>query len=158
MDKLRACITGVLLVGLTSCGVSVPADPDGTLDSITGGTLRVGVTESGNWVKLTPGDDPAGTEPALVRDFADALNSDIVWVEGSEDELAEALKHGELELAIGGFAEDTPWTTDAGMTRPYTETTDERGKKVKHVMLIPHGENAFLLELDGFLLSRGLMP
>ena len=43
--------------------------------------------------------------------------------------------------------------THAGLTRPYAESRDERGKLHKHVMLVPMGENAFLLELDKFLVA-----
>lgn len=147
----------ILLCGLlavTGCGLSIPTDPSGTLEDVSGGTLRVGVTESGEWVQLTPGQEPAGIEPDLVRKFASTRDAQPQWTPGSEHELAEDLKNGELDLVIGGLASDTPWSKHAGMTRPYAESTDERGKTIKHVMLVPQGENAFLLALDEFLLDR----
>ena len=152
MLKIRAVGTVMLLLlGLTSCGITVPQDPNGTLEKVSGGTLRVGVSENAEWVELPPTGDPVGIEPALVQEFADTLDTSVEWVPGTEHELADDLKHGELDLAIGGFGADTPWIKDAGITRPYTETTDERGKTIRHVMLVPLGENAFLLELDQFL-------
>ncbi len=76
-----------------------------------------------------------------------------MWVLGSERELADGLEHGELDIAIGGFADDTPWVSQAGVTRPYGESLDKHGKTIKHVMLVPPGENSFLLKLDSFLLT-----
>ncbi|WP_028279961.1 ABC transporter substrate-binding protein [Arthrobacter sp. H5] len=158
MPKLRFPLAGLALVLLTGCGMAIPADPDGTLNEVTDGILHVGVTASGEWVELRPGGDPQGVEPALVQDFAKTLDAEIEWVQGSERELAEGLKLGELDLAVGGFADDTPWVTDAGMTLPYAETTDQRGNTIKHVMLTPLGENAFLLNLERFLLEQEVAP
>lgn len=155
MLKMVAVIPGlVLLLGLTSCGITIPQDPEGTLEKVSGGILRVGVSENEQWVQLPPTGDPQGIEPGLVEKFADTLDATIEWVPGAEHELASDLFHGELDMAIGGFGADTPWVKEAGITRPYTETTDERGKTVKHVMLVPLGENAFLLELDQFLQAQ----
>lgn len=152
-----AVLAAVLLV-LTGCSSSYPADPDGTLERVTGGTLRVGVTDNGQWVQLETGNAPQGIEPGLARDFADTLNAHIGWQQGSEHELVQELKHGELDMVIGGIAGDTPWTTHAGLSRPYVETQDERGDTVKHVMLVPLGENAFLLKLDQFLMQQEVRP
>ena len=155
MLKIRAMVPGLALVlSLTSCGITIPQDPDGTLDRVTGGTLRVGVSENAEWVRLPPAGDPEGIEPGLVEEFAGTLDATIEWVPGAEHELADDLFNGELDMAIGGFGSDTPWVKEAGITRPYAETTDERGKTVKHVMLVPLGENAFLLELDQFLQAQ----
>jgi len=67
--------------------------------------------------------------------------------------LAEELKHGQLDLVIGGLDDKTPWAQHGGLTRVYTESRDSRGSLHKHVMLVPLGENAFLLELDRFLME-----
>ena len=155
--QFAARLAGPLLV-LALAGCAMPADPDGTLQDITGGTLRVGVTESvtdsAEFVRLQPGAEPAGIEPELVRGFAATRDASVEWVEGSEHQLVEDLKHGELDLVIGGLASDTPWSKHAGMTRPYAESQDKRGKTVKHVMLVLMGENAFLLALDQYLLGQ----
>lgn len=116
--------------------------------------MRVGVTDNGEWVRLEQGQNPTGSEPDLVRGFADSLGAEPRWISGSEQELVKSLKDGDVDVVVGGITDDTPWSTDAGMTRPYTESTDEQGKTEKHVMLVPLGENAFLLELDTFLLEQ----
>lgn len=159
MLKIRSVVSVLLLLlGLSSCGIAIPQDPDGTLDRVSGGILRVGVSENAEWVQLPSSGDPEGIEPELVEEFAGTLDARIEWVQGAEHELVDDLHHGELDLAIGGFGADTPWIKDAGITRPYTETTDERGKTVRHVMLVPLGENAFLLELDRFLQAQEVRP
>lgn len=149
-------VASIFTLLVTGCGTPIPADPNGTLESVTGGTLHVGVTDNALWVDVLTGMGPEGVEPDLVRSFANEIDAEIEWSEGSESELVEGLKYGWLDLAIGGFASDTPWTSDTGVTRPYTESTDARGKTVKHVMLVPMGENSFLLELDRFLLDQNV--
>ena len=160
---MRRCkVLFLLLAGLlflAGCGTSYPADPEGTLDRVRGGTLRVGASPNGDWVRLPAGSAGAarveGKEAELVQRFAERLGADIEWVTGTEQVLADELKHGELDLVIGGLDDKTPWSTHAGLTRPYTESRDSRGSLHKHVMLVPLGENAFLLELDRFLLESG---
>ncbi|MFF1254702.1 transporter substrate-binding domain-containing protein [Pseudarthrobacter sp. NPDC058329] len=156
-------MAGLLFAALllvTGCAGSFPADPQGTLEKAQGGTLRVGASMNGDWVRISAdaggevrSSDVQGTEADLVRDFAAQLGSDIEWVAGTEQVLAEEIKHGELDLVIGGLDNKTPWVTHAGITRPYAESRDERGSLHKHVMLVPLGENAFLLELDKFLMA-----
>lgn len=154
MSIRAATVVLALLFGASACGISIPQDPDGTLETVTGGTLRVGVSENAGWVELPAAGSPHGLEPELVKEFGETLQAAVEWVPGVEHELVEDLHHGELDLVIGGFADNTSWVKDVGMTRPYTETLDERGKTVKHVMLVPLGENAFLLKLDQFLLAQ----
>ena len=105
---------------LTAC--QVPADPDGTLERVRDGTMRVGVTHHEPWVVLGDLDDPQGVEPELVRRFAAGLNAEIEWVEGSEEELMGALKEGQLDLVLGGLTMKSPWKKEAALTRPYLST------------------------------------
>lgn len=161
------CVAGTLLAALllTGCGSTFPADPQGTLDRARGGTLRVGASINGEWVRIAgpasgdvrsgdvPASDVQGKEAELVRDFAAQLGAEVEWVAGTEQVLADELKHGGLDLMIGGLDDKTPWVTHAGITRPYAESRDDRGNLHKHVMLVPLGENAFLLELDQFLMA-----
>ncbi len=149
-SALTALVAAVALVG---CGLSIPADPDGTLDRVTGGTLRVGVAESAPWTETDGAGAPEGTEVDLVEEFAENLGADIEWTEGGEADLAYALERRQLDLVIGGFTDTTPWTSKAAMTQPYAESVNPEGKTAKHVMLTPMGENAFLVELERFLLE-----
>ena len=119
-----------------------------------GGELRVGVTERPPWVELIDGAEPTGIEPDLIRRFADRVGAEVSWVAGSEQQLVGDLERGDLDLIAGGLPADTPWSEHAGATRPYASVADEHGQPLDLVMLVPNGENAFLLELDRFLQSE----
>lgn len=148
------CSTGLVLV-LTGCGLTIPADPDGTLDRVRGGTLRVGVSPNEPWTQLDAG-QPSGIEVELVREFAATLGAQVEWSVGGEEALIADLEQAELDLVIGGLTSKTPWSKQAGITRAFTEVLDEQGEPEKHVMAVPMGENAFLVELEKFLSSREL--
>ncbi len=155
--KFRArTAAALLLVACTFAGTSCtnfPADPAGTLDRVTGGTLRVGVSHSPPATDVS-GAEPAGPEADLARGFAASLDAGVEWTEGGEEYLMEALKQGDLDLVIGGLTESTPWTDKAAVTRPYAESTNDWGEPRKHVLAAPLGENAFLSALEGFLADR----
>lgn len=210
------------VIGLGAC--QYPRDPEGTLNRVEGGTLRVGVVENEPWVKLAPGKEPAGVEPELVRRFADEIDAEIEWVEGPESELVEAMRGYQIDLLIGGLTRGSPWQKEVALTRPYVDTEIEFGvppgeevpgdlsgvevwvernseaaalleqeeeeadavyfdeieevdglallhtydidaigyertanifRDDEHAMAVPSGENAFLVELENFLLDRG---
>src|SRR5690606_10796333 len=107
-------VAATLLV--TGCSGGIPADPEGTLERVTDGTLRVGVSHNPPWTKLSPASDPSGSEVDLVRQYAEQIGAETEWTEGSEAPLVEALDRGELDLVIAGFYDDTPWTEMAAVT------------------------------------------
>lgn len=146
-----ALAVGVALAGaLTGCGATIPADPDGTLEEVTGGTLEVGVTANPPHTD-TGGEQPTGTEPALVTAFAASLGAEVEWTEASEEQLVRMLESGELDLAIGGFSDETPWAGRVAVTRAYAEAELADGSAAGLVMLAPMGENAFLSALERHL-------
>ena len=218
--KPALAILAVTLAG----GCDFPADPEGTLDRVTGGTMRVGVIADPPWVTLEPGREPEGVEPELTRRFAETIDAEIEWVEGTESDLAAAMGGFQLDLTIGGLTRDFPYVDDVAMTRPYLDTEleiavppgeelpdDLGGEEIyversseaaallreeeddaigvpfgsldeidgpalldtydidaigyertdyilrddEHAMAVPLGENAFLVELEKFLLDRG---
>jgi ABC-type amino acid transport substrate-binding protein len=137
----------VLLMMSVLGGCGLPRDPKGTSERIAfTHELRVGVTDNGDWVDAS-GAEPQGIEPELVRQFASRIGAKVLWTRASETALAQSLKHGELDLAIGGFDQKTPWKSIAGVSQPFTETQDKK----KHVFLAPPGENRFILTLDTLL-------
>ncbi|HEU5484287.1 MAG TPA: transporter substrate-binding domain-containing protein [Microlunatus sp.] len=155
MDRqpvLRALV-GLLLatLALTSCGLSVPADPEDTLERVTQGTLRVGVSPQPPWTGVDADGEPTGPEIDLVTGFAERLDAEVDWVVGGEEQLVTLLEHGDLDLVVGGFTADTPWSEQAAVTRPYHEGVDATGESVELVMLARMGENAFLRDLETFL-------
>lgn len=158
MSRLPGVVLAVAALLLAGCSLQVPADPEGTLDRVSGGTLRVGVTDNPPWTDDGDGAEPTGSEPALVAEFAGRIDADIEWTHGNEESLVADLEHGALDLVIGGFTDRTPWTEQVAMTVPYAEATGPRGETEKHVMLTRMGENRFLLELERFLLEEGGAP
>lgn len=138
---------------LTGCGVSIPSDPHGTLADASGGILHVGVSPNGEFTTVVDG-RVAGSEVELVEAFAETIDADVAWTIGSEEALVRALERQDLDLVVAGLTESSPWVARAGMTRSYGEFTDEDGKTHKLVMLVPMGENAFLVKLETFLSER----
>lgn len=142
-------LVAALVLVLTGCGISIPADPDGTLDRVRDGVLRVGVSPHPPWT--VTGLEPSGSEVELVRKFADRLDAEIEWIEGGEEALVASMERGELDLVVGGLTAKSPWADQVALTAPYTSSTDKQGKKHDHVMAAPMGENAFLFELESHL-------
>jgi polar amino acid transport system substrate-binding protein len=214
----------VCALAALAAGCQFPADPEGTLDRVEGGTMRVGVIHDPPWVILGEGSDPAGVEPELVRRFAETIDAEIEWVEGTEADLAAAMGGFQLDLMIGGLTREFPYVRDVAMTAPYVDTEIELGlppgeelpdelggvevyversseaaallreeeddavpvffdsldevdglalldtydidaidyertdyilRDDEHAMAVPLGENAFMVELERFLLDRG---
>lgn len=151
--RARAALALVVLT-LTACGVTVPTDPDDTLDTVRGGELRAGVSPHEPWTAVGADGTPSGLEVDLVEDFARTLDAEVVWTPGGEEQLVGDLERGDLDLVVGGFSASTPWTSKAAVTVAYVTVTDPDGKPEGHVMLTPMGENAFLVELERFLLDQ----
>jgi ABC-type amino acid transport substrate-binding protein len=137
----------LIIIALLLAGCGLPRDREKTSDRISSShELRVGVTDNGSWTNAQSA-EPSGIEPDLVRQFASSMGAHVLWTRGSEANLAQSLKHHDLDLAIGGFDAKTPWKSIAGVSQPFAETADKK----KHVFLAIPGENRFILSLDTFL-------
>lgn len=108
----------VLLLCLLPACASAPADPEATLERVTGGRIRAGISASEPWTMFEDG-EPAGVEVELLEDFAAELESEVEWVQGSEEELIGAMELGQLDVVLGGFSAESPWIQHAAMTHPY---------------------------------------
>ena len=117
----RAVLVTAALVAVLAAGCGVPRDPESTLDTVRGGTLRAGITASDPWTTLEGG-RPGGVEVELVERFARELGARVEWVDGSEADLIGALEVRELDLVVGGLTADTPWQAKAAITRSYATT------------------------------------
>lgn len=147
--RLRGVLVAVAMTAaLAGCGVSVPADPDGTLQTVSGGELRVGVSADENLADVSA-DTPSGPIIDLVDTFADSLDAEVEWTIGSEETLVTMVEEGDLDLVVGGLTDQTPWIDRVGVTRGYREVDGAEDRAI--VMFVPLGENAFLTELEGFL-------
>jgi polar amino acid transport system substrate-binding protein len=116
-------LSAVLVLG--AC--QYPRDPEETLDRVSGGTMYVGVIEDPPWVVLEDGREPRGVEPALVRGFAEQIDAEVEWVEGSQPELMDAMRGFQLDLIVGGLTRSSPYAKEVALTRPYVDTEIEFG-------------------------------
>jgi polar amino acid transport system substrate-binding protein len=153
MIKRWVAGTAALLL-LAGCGVSIPADPDGTLERVSGGVLRVGVSPNEPWTDVS-GTEPSGTEVELITEFAESLDAEVEWRTGGEESLMADLEQGALDVVVGGLTAASPWAEKAALTTPYTFVVDLEGTQEAHVVAAPLGENAFLVTLERFLLEEG---
>jgi len=119
MRLFRVLALLLLLPSLAGC--DLPRDPDGSLEQIRRGVLRVGVVHNPPWAVWTAV-EPSGVEPALLRELAARLGARIDWVQGPEQELLKALEQGALHVVVGGFVDDNPWARQLGKTRPFHTT------------------------------------
>lgn len=151
--RVAAASASAAALLLTGCGLQIPADPDGTLESVrTSGELTVGVSPHPPFVTLPDGTDgpPQGSEVDLVTGFARSLSAEPVWVVGGEEHLMRQLEEGEVDVVVGGLTAKSPWGANVALTRPYL-TTEEDGEKTDHVMAVVPGENALLSALERHL-------
>ena len=147
--RLRGALVAVAMTtALAGCGISVPVDPDGTLQSVSGGELRVGVSVDEGLAEVTAG---ALTGPLIdvTSAFAESLDAEVRWTVGSEETLVVMLEDGDLDLVVGGLTDQTPWADRVGVTRGYRDIDGAEDRSI--VMFVPLGENAFLSELEEFL-------
>lgn len=119
---MLAFLAGVALLP----GCDFPADPEGTLDRVEGGTMRVGVVDAPPWAS-TGGPRPRGVEVELVEELAARLDAEIEWYEGTETELTEALAGFQLDLVIGGLTRSSPWAKEVALSRPFIDTEIQVG-------------------------------
>lgn len=148
--RIAAAGTALLLAaGLSGCGLTIPTDPDGTLDSVRDAELRVGFSPDPGLITSDLGGDPDGSLPELVTGFAETVDADVDWTEGSEETLVGMLERGDLDLVVGGMTDKSPWIDRAGITRGYPGIDGADGRSI--VMLVPLGENGFLSALETYL-------
>ena len=111
------------LVLAVAAACDLPRDPEGTLERVRGGTMRVGVVERRPWTTLPAGGGAGGLEGALVAELARELGARIEWVRSTESQLLEALRLRELDIVIGGLTDGSPWARHVAFTKPfYTDT------------------------------------
>lgn len=155
MRSARSLVAIIAVMAvLTGCGISFPADPEGSLDAARGGVLRVGVSPSPPWTDIGAESEPRGSEVDLIQGFADRIDADIEWTVAGEEGLVEAMDHGELDVIIGGLTARSPWVDRVAVTGPYDSSTDDYGTRHEHVMAVRMGENALLVELEDHLQHR----
>ena len=147
--RRRTALAVAMALALGGCGLSIPTDPDGTLDRVRSSeVLHVGASPRDGWVEIGDG-APGGREAELVTAYADHLGARVEWIVAGEEQIVALLDEGDLDIAVGGFTEDNAWVDEVGLTRPYTGT---------HVVMVRMGENALQSDLEQWLDRNGGVP
>ncbi len=137
----------VLALSLGGCGLTVPTDPEGTLENIEGGTLHAGVSLDPGVVKWVD-EEAVGPLADLVEGFASDHHAQVDWQFGSEETLVGDLEDGKIDIAVGAITSETPWASRAGVSRSFAGLTIDGDEEL--VFLVPMGENRLLTELEKF--------
>jgi hypothetical protein len=90
-----------------------------------------------------------GTQATALEAFARGRGARVEWTVVTEALLVDALESGEIDVAVAGFLEDSPWKDRVGFTRAWGSD---------RVIAVRAGENALLLALDRFLASSPGAP
>lgn len=150
---LRHCLAIACLLALASCTSdrTYPRDPEGTLERVRGGMLRVGVAHDPPFV-LLQGAEPRGPEAELIRAYARHLGARIAWNRSGTAVLMRELEARRLDAVIGAHAKDSPWAKRVSTSRAY-RIVDAQGRAVDRVLALPPGENAWQLAFERFATS-----
>lgn len=148
-------LLALVAVLVASCGGPFPKDTDGSLDRITAGVLRVGVSENPPWTEVGDDGGVTGREVDLVAGFARGRDATVEWTPGAESELVVAMARGDLDVVVGGLTSDSPWAKEVALTRPYAQEVTPDGDTEEMVMATPLGENALLVALETYLAQTG---
>jgi polar amino acid transport system substrate-binding protein len=150
LTRLGACLALALLA---AC--DLPRDPAGTLDRVTGGTLRVGMVTAEN--AAVPGHAAmARADRDLVEGLARDLRASPVWTHASTEALFLALERREIDLVAGGVYADTPWAGRIGLSNPVGPHAGE--PDAERLLAVPPGENRWLLAINRFIARRETKP
>jgi ABC-type amino acid transport substrate-binding protein len=148
----RIAALALTVLALAACE-RFPRDSAGALDRIEREmVVRVGVVEHAPWVTVAGG-RPGGLEPQLIEAWAAQRGARVAYVQGSLEDMAEALHRREVDILAAGLDRKTPFKKQVELTQGYL-TLKERGKKKAHALGVTQGESALLLSLDRFLKAQ----
>ncbi len=146
----RLCCLIALFAGIAACD-DYPRDPDGTLERVRGGVMRVGVMRVGVIhdppFVLADGGPPQGREADLVRSHARALGARIAWRREGAGTLMHELQQRRLDAVIGGHVDGSPWAERVSLSREY-RVRDAQGRLVRRAVALPPGENGWQVAFE----------
>ncbi|WP_404477681.1 hypothetical protein [Novosphingobium sp. BL-52-GroH] len=125
---------------LISACDALPRDPAGTTDRI----LRERSMKIGFADRETAGEAPT---TSLIRRLESATNAKAMIVDGSGEALLKRLEYGELDLAIGNFAADSPWQTNVAFG-PALRTSGKPSDALELKAAMRNGENRWIMTVE----------
>lgn len=133
--KGRILAVAVLLMG-SGCS-DIPHDPAGTLDRVRqSGVLRVGIVSD-------PGPQLEEAERILLAQLARETGSQPQITPGSPETLLPKIENGDLDIVIGRFAPDSPWSARVTFLPAPEQMNAEKGE-VAPAAAVRNGENAWV--------------
>lgn len=125
--------TMLLLAGCSG----LPWDADGTLERVRRSqVLRAGIIAGET-------NEPVATERRFLDLMAMDTGSRINLVRGSAEELLPQIERGELDIVIGNFASDTPWTERVTIM-PTARQMGARDGESAPAAAVKNGENGWI--------------
>ncbi len=134
----RFLIVIAALLGLSACN-GYPRDPEGTTQEV----MNRQVMRTG----LVVADADRGTEEQMAGKIASSVNAQPEYHAGSAEVLMRSMKHGDLDIVIGLFAKDTPWGSEAALSKPYQADKPKSDEPVLRAA-VPLGENRWLMTVE----------
>lgn len=135
----------------SACG-RVPQDAGGTLAQVERGVTRVGVMHDQPSVVLQEGRPPSGPECDLVMALAQARHTRVEWVRGGQAGLLRQVGALQLDLVVGAYHAVPPGQPSVAWSREYR--LNSRAGTARRQLVLPPGEHAWQLAVDGFLFAR----
>lgn len=130
---LLACLT------LGACD-ALPRDPEGTSQRIaTQGHFLVGTTD--------PSARTASETGKLIKEIERRTGARSQWVDGAGEALLKRLDGGSLDLAVGRFAETSPWLTDVGFGPPLS-ASGVKGDRIELKAAMRNGESRWIMTVE----------
>jgi hypothetical protein len=125
---------------LAAAGCDFPRDQSGTFERIEASrTIRVGLTQ------IDAAD--AAAAQGLIHRLEAATGAKAVITGGPAERQLSSLEHGDLDLVIGEFADDTPWLDAVAVMEPIrTRAAGERTLGLAPVAA--NGENRWIAMVE----------
>lgn len=139
----RAAATAlcVLALSLALAGCDdLPRDPEGTTEQVRdSGRLRAGIIATGN--------GPEEGEEDLAGRIAAAQGAETEVEVGSAETLLRKLQQGELDVVVGYFGGQSPWSSKVAFTRPKGGAESKSDVAVLRAA-VRRGENRWLTQVE----------
>lgn len=145
--KVKLLAFAAVLAGACS---ELPRDPDGTLERVRSEQrFRVGIVSS------PAGED--GRQQALLARVAAATGARPNIAQDTAERLLIRLGEGELDLVLGEFERDGPWSLHVHML-PALARDRVAGRETVLAAAAPSGENGWIKLLDREARALGAEP
>lgn len=136
---MRGGIALAALLALGACD-ALPRDPAGT-------STRIERTRTFSVALADPSVRSAPQVGQLVAEIERRTHARAQWQAGSGEALLRRLDGGELDLVIGRFTDDSPWTTEVAFA-PALSTTGTEGAPIELKAAMRNGENRWIMTVE----------